>query len=38
MLKRYTHPTEQRKAEALDTFTLDTNRSQATRTEPPNRQ
>ena len=28
MLKRYTHPTEQRKAEALNTFDLDTNRSQ----------
>jgi integrase len=29
MLERYTHPTEQRKAEALNTYALVTNRSQA---------
>jgi integrase len=28
MLERYTHPTEQRKAEALNTYGMDTNRSQ----------
>jgi len=34
MLERYTHPTEQRKADALNTYALVTNRSQATAALP----